>query len=178
MLSGAIRAVRAQDGLAAVEFAIMAPVLGALLMGTIEICNALGANTRINSVAATAADLTSQVSTLAPADLTNIFGAGNAIMYPFVATGTTIVVTSIVNKNGANTVCWSQAQNGTARSVGATMTVPTGLIVTGGSVIYAEASYNYTSPIQKYFVGAVKMSNTFYARPRMSLQVAYNGTSC
>lgn len=178
MLSGTIRALRAKDGLAAVEFAIMAPVLAALLIGTIEICNALAVNTRINSVAATEADLASQVSTLAPSDLTNVYGAGNAIMYPFVPSSTTIVITSIVNKNGANTVCWSHAQNGTARSIGAAMTVPTGLITAGGSVIYAEASYNYTSPIQKYFVGTVKMSDAFYARPRMSAQVAYNGTTC
>ena len=55
---------------------------------------------------------------------------------------------------------------------GATVTVPSGLITSGGSVILAEINYGYGSPTAKLITGTVTMSDTFYARPRRVAQVA------
>src|ERR1700733_7869556 len=140
---------RAEKGLAAIEMGLIAPVLATLLIGTIELCNALEANQRVNSVGASVADLVTQESNVATTDITNIYGAGNAIMFPFTASSTAIIITSIVNKNSQNTVCWSQAQNATAYAKGTVMTVPTGLISTGGSIVLVQITYTYTSPIGK-----------------------------
>jgi Flp pilus assembly protein TadG len=178
MLSRALGFWRATEGLAAIELGLVAPVLATLLLGTVELCNALEANQRVYSVAASVADLVTQESNVATADLTNIYGAGNAIMFPFSIGSTTIVITSIVNKSNQNTVCWSQAQNGTPYTKGTVMTVPTGLIAVGGSVLLVQITYTYTSPVGKLILGTFPMTDSFYAHPRLSTQVDYNGTGC
>ena len=43
------------------------------------------------------------------------------------------------------------------------------------SVIYTTVTYNYTSPLGKFFIGAVTMNDYFYARPRESTTVSYTG---
>jgi hypothetical protein len=85
-----------------------------------------------------------------------------------------IIITSIKadpNHAGQYIVDWSRAQNGTAHSPGATMTVPAGLVTTGGTVILAEVSYSYTSPSSSVITGPITFSDSFYARPRRSTSV-------
>ena len=80
--------------------------------------------------------------------MTNIFNAANSILYPYPSAPAKIVITSAVDDgHGGAKVAWSKAQNTAARTPGATITVPTGLIVSGsgGSVILAEISYSFTS---------------------------------
>lgn len=178
MLGRNLGFLRARTGMAAVEFAFIAPILATMLLGTIELCNALEANQRINSVGASVADLVTQETNVVTNDLTNIYAAGNSIMYPFAAANTEIVISSIVNKSSSNTVCWSQAQNGTPLAKGTVMTVPAGLISTGGSVVLVQIIYTYTSPIGQLIVGTFPMTNSFYAHPRLSTQVDFNGTGC
>ncbi len=169
---------RAAGGVAAVEMGLIAPVLAILLLGTVELCGALEANQRIGNVAASIADLVTQESNVATGDLANIYVAGNAIMFPFQATNTTIIITSIVNKNSQNTVCWSQAQNGNPIAKGTVMTVPAGIVATGGSTVLVQAKYTYTSPLGRLIIGSVPMTDSFYAHPRLSTQVNYNGAGC
>ena len=42
----------------------------------------------------------------------------------------------------------------------------------GGSVIMAETSYTYTSPIGQLLSNPITMTSTFYSRPRRSVSVA------
>ncbi len=51
------------------------------------------------------------------------------------------------------------------------MTVPSGLIPTGGSVILTEVTYTYTSPTTKLITGPITMTDTFYSRPRRVAQI-------
>lgn len=175
MLKHSFRLLRATEGLAAVEFALLAPVLAVLLMGTIEICNALECRQKVSSETSSVADLVAQTSSVSLADLNNIFNAGNSILYPFAPGNVTVVVSSIVNQpNGTNLVAWSEPYNGGTPLQG-TVTVPTGVIAAGGSAIFVQVSYNYTSPIGRFIFGSIAMSDSFYARPRQSVTVAYTG---
>jgi Flp pilus assembly protein TadG len=169
---------RSNTGLAAIEFALLAPVLALLLMGTIVICSALECRQKLASETSSVADLVSQASSVSSSDLQNIFGAGTSILYPFTAANGTIVVSSIVNNpvNGQNTVAWSQPYNGgTALPVNSVVTVPPGVIGTGGSTIFVQVTYNYTSPIGEFVLGTIAMSDSFYSHPRESISVAYTG---
>jgi len=163
---------RAKDGLAAVEFAMLAPVLVALFLGSIELCNALNCQQKVGGMASTAADLVAQETAVARGDLSNVYSAVNSIVYPFSTAGLRIVITSIVDNSGTSKVAWSCAQNGSPRSVGSTMTLPTGVMSSGGSVILAEITYPYTSTLSDYITGTVNMTETFYARPRRSTTIA------
>jgi Flp pilus assembly protein TadG len=173
-----LRLYRAKSGLSAVEFALMAPMLCVLLMGTIVVCNALACRQKLISEASSVADLVAQASSLSNGDLQDIFQSGTTIMYPFASSQGTIVVSSIVNnaQTGANTVAWSQGYNGgTALQVHSAVTVPTGVIAAGGSAIFVQVSYSYASPIGGFFINSIPMSDSFYTRPRESNAVNYTG---
>lgn len=168
------RLLKARDGVAAVEFAFIAPVLIVMFFGAIELSAAVTCNTRVVAVASTAADLVAQETTVSSADMSNVFAALNAIIYPYPSAPAKIVITSIVYKTSTTgTVAWSDQQNTTARAVGSTVTVPTGLLTSGGSVILAEISYAYASPTTQVLTGAVTMTSSFYAKPRRSLTVVH-----
>lgn len=171
-----LRFCRSDRGLSAVEFALLAPLLCVLLLGTIVICSALECRQKLISEASSVADLVAQSTAVSNGDLQDIFQSGTTIMYPFDSTRGTIVVSSIVNnaQTGANTVAWSEAYNGgTALPVSSTVSVPVGVIAPGGSAIFVQVSYNYTSPIGSTFINSVPMSDSFYCRPRQSTSVNY-----
>jgi len=177
MLNRLKQLTRSTGGLAAIEFAMLAPVLATLLLGTIEICNALECRQKVTSETASVADLVAQASSVSSADLTNIYNAGNSILYPFAATNATIVVSSIVNNpDGTDTVAWSQSYNGgTTLQVNSVVTVPPGVISVGGSAIYVQVNYNYTPPFGDFIFRNIAMTDSFYCRPRQSVSVSYTG---
>jgi Flp pilus assembly protein TadG len=167
--------LRRTDGTVAIEFAFIAPVLIVLFLGTIELCNALICREKVTTVAASAADLVAQDESITGAQMNDVFSAINAIMYPYPISGTQIIITSI-KQNSQKTgyiVDWSVAQNTTAHSPGASMTVPTGLVTTGASVILAEVKYTYTPPSNEIIHAPYTMSDQFYSRPRQSNFVSY-----
>lgn len=164
--------MREKKGLAAIEFAFIAPVMISLFFGTVELCNALLCRQKVTNIASTAADLVAQDTQISTAQMSDVFSALNSIIYPYPTGPAKIVISSLVdNGHGAGTVAWSDAQNTPARAVGSTVNVPAGLITTGGSVILAEISYNYTSASTQFLKTPINMADSFYARPRKSATV-------
>jgi Flp pilus assembly protein TadG len=173
-----LRLYRSNSAFSAVEFAIMAPVLCMLLLGTIVVCNALECRQKLASEASSVADLVSQASSVSSGDVQDIFQSGATIMYPFDSSQGTIVVSSIVNnaQTDTNTVAWSQAYNGgTALPVNSVVTVPAGVIISGGSAIFVQVGYSYTPPFAGFFINSIGMSDSFYSHPRESTSVTYTG---
>ncbi len=170
--------VRDKRGVAAVEFALIAPLVVLLFFGLIELCQGMNAKQRIEYVSSTMSDLVAQSTNMTPTAVNNVFEAADAIMFPY-PTGTdiSIVISSLVEDTSApNTakVAWSQTRNGTARPVDSTFTVPAGVITPGGSVIYAEVTYSFTS-VTSYVIGnTITMTSDFYSRPRRSVQVTWS----
>jgi Flp pilus assembly protein TadG len=183
-----------ESGMAAVEFALIAPIMMLLFFGLVETCNALNAHQKVTAVASTAADLTSQATQVSKADLADIYAASSAIMSPFSASDVTITISSITGTKARNIgkVVWSQTNGkGTAHTVGSTIIIgdpttlandDTGLLpadcdsAAQCSLIFAEVSYNYTSPYGKFITGVLKMADLFYSKPRRV--VAVTCTDC
>lgn len=160
-------------GLAAVEFALLIPVMLIIYFGTTEITNALTASRRVTAVAQTAADLVAQVASVSTSDLTDIYSASTAILSPFSASSVKITITSVVaNASNQPKVDWSSTYNGTARTSGSNVTLPSGLTSANTSVVMVEVTYSYTSPIGTFITGPISMSETAYLRPRRSVSVA------
>jgi len=173
---------RAREGLAAVEFGLIAPVMVTLLLGTIEVCNALECHTKVTELASTAADLVAQETSVSATDMTNIFDATTSVIYPFPVNNAKIVITSVLSDgNGGGTVGWSVAQNTDPRTDGDPVTIPDGLMpkdscaANACSIILAEVTYSYSSPVGKFIVGPVDMTDVFYSHPRKSATVDYTG---
>jgi Flp pilus assembly protein TadG len=184
-----------QGGLAAVEFALILPVMLVLFFGIVETSMALGAKASVTSIAATAADLIAQESTVSSADEQNVFNAASAILYPHPVSSTSkgvttsllkIVISSIVydkdNPTTSGKVAWSDSSTGSgARTVGSTYTYPAdainpgntaNLVDAGGSIILVEVTYNYSSPTSQTVAGSWTMSSSFITRPRQVAQIA------
>ena len=176
MLTSIRNFCRETRGLAAVEFGLIAPLLVTILLGSVETSNAVACDQKVQSMASATSDLVAQATSVSTSDVNDIFSAVNTVLYPYATSNVTIVVTSIVNDPnhpGNYIVAWSQAQNGTPHAVGATIAVPTGLVTTGGSVIYSEVTYAYSSPVSGVITGVIHMSSNFYSKPRASAQVVH-----
>jgi Flp pilus assembly protein TadG len=171
-----------KQGMAAVEFAFVLPILLSMLLGLVELSQALLLRTDITNMSATAADLIAEESSVSSTDLTNVFNALNAMVFPFSTTPTVVTITSVIDGGTGNApkVAWSCTENGTAETKGAapSTALPSGLITAGDgtSVIWAKISYTYTSPISYFLIGAKNWTNNFYLKPRRVLQIPITGT--
>lgn len=163
--------------MAATEFAMIAPVMIVLWFGATEITNAFDANTKVTTVASTAADLVAQEKAVCDSEMADAFEALEAIMYPFSGTGMKVTVSSLVDAgNGTVKVAWSDALNATERPVDQVVTIPTGLVTDGGSVIMAEVEFTYHSPAPHFFPTPRPMSDTYYLHPRKTDQITRETT--
>jgi Flp pilus assembly protein TadG len=171
-----LRLVRDPSGIAAVEFALLLPVLLTLFLGSYELSSLLLAYLKLESAAESAADLVAQtaVSTvLQSSDFTNITNAVDQIMVPFPTTGTSMKVAyaSVTYNTGSPVINWHTEVNGaTAITVNS---LPKGAAATNmgtnsttDSVIVALVTYSYASPITYALASTYALSEAAYMRPR------------
>lgn len=164
---------RDRRGVSAVEFALLAPMMIGLYLGCVEISDGVGADRKVSLTASSLANLAAQVSTITDADMTNILNASTAIIAPYSAANLKITVSCLnIDSTGKVTVEWSDTRNGTARSVGSSMTIPSALAVPSTHLIFAEVSYAYTPTVGYTITGTLNLSDTMYMSPRQSATVA------
>jgi Flp pilus assembly protein TadG len=179
---------KAEDGLAAVEFAFLLPVMITLFFGVVETTLALLCRADVSVMASTAADLISQEGAATPTDLSNVYAAAGTILYPNTGTPTIRITSVIYDTTSQSTtsgkIDWTCTQAGTgtlnplSRSKGDTVTFGTpltpvtqALMTTNGSVIIAEVAYSYTSPTTQVITGPINMTNNFLTKPRRVAQI-------
>ena len=167
---------QAESGMAAVEFALILPAMVALAFGAIEVTSALICKTDVSNTASSAADLVAQESQVGSTDMNNIFSALGSLFYPYPTASAKIILTSVIDDgHGGGKVDWSKAYNAIAHNQGDVVTVPPGLITTGGSVVMSEVTYTYT-PLKGVFVKfPIVMTNKFYSHPRRVAQIKWVG---
>jgi Flp pilus assembly protein TadG len=149
--------VPARDGVAAVEFAMVLPVMVLMYLGMTELTFAVNTDRKITLLSRTLADLTGRATSVNTADMDTIFNAASSVMAPYSSDQAklSIVVkdtgTKDVNGNAIlkGTVCWSTARGpgspvGLAK--GSTVTVPDGFQTADSSYILANVEMPY-SPV-------------------------------
>jgi Flp pilus assembly protein TadG len=187
MLKSPFRMVRNQSGLAAVEFALILPLMLALFFGIVETSQALTARADVVNLTSAAADLVAQENAVTIADINNVYAAATQMLSPFPRVGAqqpSIRITSIIDDGGAahttGNVDWVCTQTGsgalgTAQAQGAAVNLPQPIMTTGGSVIRVEVAYQYNSPTTHSITGPINMSSVFYTRPRRAMQITGPG---
>jgi len=164
---------RDQRGISAVEFALLLPLMVTLYLGVVEISQGISADRKVTLTARSIADLVSQTTSINNSDMTNSLNAATAVMAPFSDSKLKVTVSSItIDANGKATVSWSDTKNGTARTVGSTVTLPTALVVANSSLIFSEVEYAYKPTVGYLISGTLTLKDNLYMRPRLSDTVA------
>lgn len=169
-----------RDGVSAVEFAILLPLMLTLYLGGVEISQAVSADRKMTLVAHTVGDLTAQASNVKSSDISDILNASSAIAYPFPVANLKVTLSSVcIDSTGTKaTIGWSQANaNGTARSGTVTNLIPSALMVANTSLIWGEATYAYKPTIGWTITGTLNLKDQFFLRPRLSCSVTLNSAS-
>jgi Flp pilus assembly protein TadG len=161
-------------GIAAVEFAMILPVMATIFLATFDGGRAIATYMKVRSATYALAAITNQYSTIQSTDMTSIAGATSVVMAPYSSTPAIITISQIaISNKGAATVSWSYSQGGTALSQGSTVTVPTNLNVNSTYLIFAQVSYKFT-PVFGYFgSGGITFSDNLYVTPRVSNCINY-----
>jgi len=161
-------------GVAAVEFALLLPILVAFYFGVVELTQGLMTQERAAHVASTVGDLISQNSSVTTAEVTDVFSVGNTVMYPYPTTSLEMRVSSLsADAKGNVTVVWSQAAGGLTK-LAANSTVaglPTNVITANETVIMSESQYTYTSVFGQILPTPIVFKQTSYEHPRLSSSV-------
>lgn len=170
---------RDREGASAVEFAILAPLLITLYFGCVEITDGIAADRKVTLTAGALANLTSQSQTITVDGMTNILNASAAIIKPYSVGNLAATITCLaIGADGTAKVKWSATLNGTARTAGATVTLPsTDLAVPNSYLVWSEVNYNYTPVVGYTITGTLPLSDQMFMSPRVSPPV-YNSISC
>jgi len=175
-------------GVSAIEFALVLPVLLLVYFGIVGVTQLLSVDRKVTMITSATADLVAQETVIDNAMIQDIYTASLSIIEPFNSNSVSIVVTSIVADDDNNTtVAWSHTSNGTAKTPGATITVPNGITQANTSVIFTEVAYSYNSIIGQLISGVlptnsfgqmmsgtITLTDKFYTRPRNSSEVEFN----
>ena len=161
-------------GAAAVEFALLVPLMALMYFGVVEVTQGAMTEQRVAHSASAIGDLVAQSSSITSAQVTDIFTIGQNIMYPYPTSGLQMRITSLVaDANDNVTVAWSQGSGMTALTKGATVSgLPANVIAANDSAIMAETSYVYRSVFGMVLTQPITFNEKYYLKPRLSTQVS------
>ncbi len=178
-----------RKGVAAVEFALIAPLLILLYFGLSEVTSAVIASRHANHATSTLGDLVSQCANINDTDLSNMWAATPDIIAPLPVSTTNFsqrVTSIIVNSSNATVVGWSNSPpiptsqaNLAPLKPGSAITPPPNLVNTstpGDSVIMAETTYSFSFPVN-ILSSLLTFNDVAYFKPRKSTQVTYTGST-
>jgi Flp pilus assembly protein TadG len=171
---------RNNSGLAAIEFAMIFPLMGMMLLGTYEFSAGVAIDRKVTIMARTLSDLTSQNTTVTDTQFTNFFNAGKAIMTPYASAPVEGTITELyINPSTLKArVQWSKGV--AARSPGDIVEIPDALKIGGTYLIFSEVKYKYVPSVAWFInkVNGITLTDYSYTRPRQGLCVMYNTTVC
>jgi Flp pilus assembly protein TadG len=164
------RLARDPRGVAAIEFAMLLPLMVTLYLGTVEVSQGVSIDRKVTLTTRTVADLVTQSSSVNNASMTNILDASAKILSPYPTADLKVTVSAVtIAADKKATIAWSDTRNGTAHPAGQAVTLPSdALAVPNTTLIRSEVSYLYKPTIGYVITGSVNLSDQIYMRPRLS----------
>jgi Flp pilus assembly protein TadG len=169
----------ATQGVAAIEFAMILPVLVLIFLATFDGGRAIAAYMKMRAATYALASITNQYPIIQSADMTGILCATAAVMAPYSSGTPAIKISQVqISNKGVATIEWSAAQGTTARTPGSSISPPTAMAVKSSYLILAEVSYTY-APLFGYFNSGsgITFSDNLYVTPRSVSCVVYTPQS-
>ena len=170
-VAGLRRFLGDRGGVAATEFALLLPVMLTMIIGTVEIGNALIADRKITAAVQTAADLVAQKRDMSNADIDDVFAAVEIVLSPLegLNAGTTIY-SVVMDQDEAISVDWSDTRG--AGAPAPSEALPPNLLTANSSVIVVDMVYHYQPVFMGLFVPEFEISDRAYLRPRSTQIIA------
>ncbi|CAA6603548.1 putative TadE family protein [Rhodospirillaceae bacterium LM-1] len=164
-------------GTAAVEFALIAPMMIAIYMATVELTALLLIERKIVAATETVADLVSQESVITPAEVDDVIVAAQRIFDPYSTTSLSINIASVRynTTSGAPEIEWQRIVGTTGGS--SVLTQAVGLGQPGEGVVIAYLTYSYTPMFGTLITDTVFLEEMSFLRPRRSPVVKCSTTS-
>lgn len=181
-----------RKGVAALEFALVVPLLMVMYFVTIEVSQGIETNKKLARAASTVADLVTQQQAMTATQLGEIMDVGKAILKPYGRSDLKFVATAIevTDEDSPKVkVVWSKASAGAtqpclAAAAGSVPDLPPRLKVRGSYLIHVKTCLDY-KPVITWAAasqaesglgvmdvifrnGVLKMNQGYYLRPRMS----------
>lgn len=167
--------LRDRSGVAALEFALIAPLMILLFFGIVEGSSALAQSRRVTLAVNTLADLAAQETQITAAQTADLFSGVDQIM---TSGGATIRLISLVYDpvDDRAEVHWSRDNaGGTPYVAGSAYTglSDPALLDAGSSLIVAEIEYTWTPPLTQAVFGAVDFDKIAMRWPRRAPRVQF-----
>jgi Flp pilus assembly protein TadG len=177
-----------KGGVAAVEFAMIVPIMFFMFIGAVELSQAITVDRRVTQVASSTADLVARKETsISQTEIGDIMKIGGYIMAPYSQAPLQVVLRNVTSSSTSATKT-KQSWQCTFKGVGSnpsptcscmneTYNLPADLVTTNDSVVVAEVTYIYTPLIFDYFLkkarpngdggpGTYTLSEKIFMKPR------------
>jgi Flp pilus assembly protein TadG len=186
------RFAKARDGVSAVEFALILPIMLTMYLGGAELGDGLAIQFKTTLAARTVADLTSQCGdttsdgqycdtanglAIDSTSMSQILGAASQVMTPYSNNNMVVTVSEMQFTGGTSaTVIWSAASSGNGRAVGSTFALPAAMqtLTNGTYFILGEVTYPYTPSMGYVLTGTLNIYENSVFFPRITTCIQYN----
>lgn len=170
------RFARDHEGVSAVEFAIVLPLMLSLYIGGVELGQGLQIKFKVTEAARTVTDITSQYVSIDAPTMSSILSASSIVVSPYSASNMIVTVSQVQVAANASTgtVNWSCSLNGTAHTLNSPITLPNSLQNPTATIylIYGEVTYPYTPSLGYAITGTFTMYQTFWFYPRLVASIS------
>lgn len=173
-----------RHGIAAVEFALILPLMLILMIGSAETTEGLNYKRKLNQVAIAVADLVAQAESITKNEIADVMYASGLIMSPFSTANVKVIVANIeFNAKGEAKVVWSiNESGGTPWTKGGTppITIPSGLNNPGTTIIVGKTNGTYIPTFAELAQNmmpratSISMEGIYFLRPRFTESVTLN----
>jgi Flp pilus assembly protein TadG len=165
---------RQQSGAAALEFALVLPLLLTLFLGQFELVSAIRANIKVQSAAQTLAELVAKQVTVNATTIADYCAGAKLVLAPLASATLKATVVSVTNNSGAKAVDWQDTTCGNAVSLANAVALASGAVANAGdSVILVQTSYVYNSPVGYLLSVPLTMTQTALYRPRSNATIIH-----
>ncbi len=171
------------EGVAALEFALIAPIMIILFVGTLEVSAAVSVNRKISRISSVVGDLVTQSTDLTAADISNIMNVATDLMKPY-NNVVKIRISGMQVAAGNAGVTWSCHLNWSKVANGTNYSVPANIRTDGSFLVAARVQTLYQPMVgwARYSASAgisfenssVLMDEQIFLRPRLGSNVNVN----
>lgn len=169
---------RDRRGMAAVEFALIAPTLIVLFMGVLEMTFRFRANEETTRYVHQAADLISREGEQTDASLLEVYNAAVYMMKPLETVANLDIDVASVGFDADDAEPFTRWRRVVGSQTPLSLDEAEGLGAAGESIIYVGVRFRYSSPISSMFGGPdITIVREAWARPRTQRIITINGNA-